>query len=218
MHESIRNKNFEIVKLLLNNNANYNSPIYAFSINQPQNEPTIQGNCLTEALIQRDEQIFSYLLENYTFLDFDFNLALKLCIQLGINSNENDETFYSKKMISHLLKLKTLSDTEHKVTLKNKTTYKQLITSISSNNMANLSPANHLNFENGLILNWNNLTPKLSILYESWLLTSSRYFITSNRSLRNSNSIDMISSLTARAQTINEDDLDSLEDQSQIAK
>jgi len=210
LHETVRNKNFNLLKLLLNNGANFNLPIYG------SNEKIIQSNCLCEALIQKDEKIFSYLLENCKFDEFNFNLAFKLCVNLGeMEKDNNNDTFYSKTMISHFLKLKFLSDSEHKISLKNKSSFKTLINSISSTNVSNLNS----NFENGLILNWNNLEPKLSLIYESWLLNSTRYFINSNRSLRNSNSIDIISSALASNNNnlINEDDFESVEE-TQIAR
>lgn len=228
LHESIRNKNFEICKLLLNYGANVDLPIYgAMTSGQSSNETSIvQSNCLCEALIQKEERIFVYLIENFTFSEFNYNLAFKICTKLGSaseNTTEEIENFYTKNMLSHLLKLKTLSDSEYKVTLRNKSSFKQLVSSISSANVSNLG--SNINFENGLILNWNGLDPKLVVVYESWLLNASRYFIISNRALRNSNSIDLISStlsaaVAAPANTlINEEDFDiNTIDDSQMAR
>ena len=67
-------------------------------------------------------------------------------------------------MISHMLRLKIVPDPECKISMKS-----FLGGSIYTN-------AANLNSENGLILNWNNLEPKLNFVYESWLLESSRYF------------------------------------------
>ena len=64
-------------------------------------------------------------------------------------------------MISHMLRLKIVSDPECKISMKS-----FLGGSIYTN-------AANLNSENGLILNWNNLEPKLNFVYESWLLESS---------------------------------------------
>ena len=166
VHEAIRNGNRNIVSLLIESgHANVNLPVCDAN-------GAVLSNCLCEAIKKRDEAVFLLVLDQFIYDELNFNIAYRLCINMWQNelkemSRESlmkaGSFFNSKKMLAYLMRCKNLQDPEFKISLKNR------LTSTRLNSMG-------VSAENGLILNWNNLEPKLNVLYELWLLESSKHF------------------------------------------
>lgn len=187
LHEAIKRANIDLVKLLIDHGANVNASVYDINLNQAQETITnssmpVVSNCLCEAVKGKDELIFLLLLNKFNYDEFSFNLVYQLCIELWKQDQEailkkqtdpklSNDLFNLKKIISYLLRFKVVVDYEYKLNLKNM--------------LKHASPLySAMNVENGLIFNWNSLEPKLNVIYESWLLESSKHFKQSLKSSR----------------------------------
>ena len=222
LHEAIKKKNYLLVHLLLNHGANANLPIYDVNINsnpdtsanKKPNSTTqhpILSNCLCEAIKQLDEQMFLLILDHVSFNEFDFKIIFKLCIELMNTRNDtrlspiqsDSLSNFGKKVLSYLMQLKIINDTEYKINIRHKLSSKLINNLIGLTSKPITNPNNLLgpSFDNGLILNWNNLEPKLSKVYESWLHNSTKYFKFSNKNLVLSSSVSNDSQLGQAEQT-----------------
>ena len=216
LHEAIKKKNYLLVHLLLNHGANANLPIYDVNINsnldtsanKKPNSTTqhpILSNCLCEAIKQLDEQMFLLVLDHVSFNEFDFKIIFKLCIELMNTRNDarlspiqsDSLSNFGKKVLSYLMQLKIVNDTEHKINIRHKLSSKLInnLIGLTSKPVANPNGLLGPSFDNGLILNWSSLEPKLSKVYESWLHNSTKYFKFSNRNLALSSSVSSDSQL-----------------------
>jgi GTPase SAR1 family protein/Leucine-rich repeat (LRR) protein len=90
--------------------------------------------------------------------------------------------FFHKNMLAYLMQLKLLNDTENKVNIINRQkvnlipTSKSMVTGLAISTQSQTSQQQQQQNTDGLILNWNDMEPKLSQIYESWLLMSSKHF------------------------------------------
>jgi hypothetical protein len=211
LHEAIRFKNYSLVNLLLTNGADANLPIY--DMNSTPNEikkdvkskpKNILSNCLCEAIKQLDEHMFLLVLDHVDYNEFDFKIIYKLCIELMNTKNDarlnpaqgESLSLFGKKMISYMMQLKIVNDSEFKINIRNKLSSKHLT------NLIGLKPNTNVNnllgptFDCGLILNWNNLDPKMVKIYESWLHNSTKYFKFSNKNLNLNNPSSQVGAST----------------------
>lgn len=167
LHEAIRNRNLKLVQLLVSHGADANQQIFDFKQSstatdsnqdqkQQQQSPKPVSNCLCEAAKMRDENLFLYLIDNFAYNEFDFRMVFR---QLMSQMNEDQ---FARRMLPILLKFKIIYDSEFKISLR----------SGNSRAVINSQPAAVVN---GMILNWNNLEPKLNQLYESWFFNSLFY-------------------------------------------
>lgn len=233
LHEAIRNKNYLLVNLLLNNGANANMPIYDVN-SQSQNlheantnannthNNTILSNCLCEAIKQLDEHMFLLILDHVEYNEFDFRIIFKLCLELMNTKNDSrlnpaqgeSLSLFGKKMISYMMQLKIGNDSEFKINIRNKIAPKHLNNLLGlTTNTVNVSNLLGPNFDCGLMLNWNGLDPKISKVYESWLHNSTKYFKFSNKNL-NLSAVASAAAVTTTHQTVEDEHL---QQQSQVS-
>ena len=135
--------------------------------------------------------MFLLILDHVDYNEFDFKIIFKLCIELMNTKNDarlnpaqgESLSLFGKKMISYMMQLKILNDTEFKISIRHKLSAKHLNNLIGLDPHTNSSSVLGANFDCGLILNWNGLEPKLAKVYESWLHNSTKYFKFSNKNL-----------------------------------
>jgi Leucine-rich repeat (LRR) protein len=184
LHEAVKNRNFPLVQLLISKGANVNLPIYEPSSQVPPEQksstlstsnapvavppqPKLASNVLCEALKNQDEQTFAYLVNLFKFDEESTRLILRLCKELLAQGSMNK---FARKAVPYLIKLKIVNDSEFKINLKNKLSAKLLAIYQNCNDDASST------LDSGLVLNWNNMDPKLDRIYESWLLNAIKYF------------------------------------------
>ena len=198
LHEAINIENLDLIKLLIEHNADVNLPVYDIqnvnSINNNSNsmttklqqEPQIVSNCLCEALKKRNKEIFLYLiqLENVRFSQETIKFTIKYCLST-LHGNKIDEN-YKQMLISvfaYLLSyLKMIPDTEYKVkviTSNNDNINSQVNRRLSKLFYRSIDINSTFNSKveaDGLILAWNSFEPSLNFIYESWLSDISKYY------------------------------------------
>ena len=138
----------------------------------------IVSTSLCEALKQSDERIFLLLLDKHRTDDkLMFQMAYAKCIEMLLMATPEAATQapFAKRVVGYLLKMRLVNDYEYRVSVRHRLMAPKLFNTDADASLTDAT-SDEAELDNGVVVNWSEMSPHLSVLYESWLLNATKSF------------------------------------------